>query len=162
MYCNFRALPFLVGRGVPFGVRAWLYLLEVLKMLEVTQLGFVGALPELRFVATDNAVATVRVCTTDRWKDDAGATQERSTWLTWECWGKSAENLAKLVDKGAQILLRGSIRNESWTDKDGKTRYRDKYVVSRWQLLGRKTESGVELDEDGGSGVVVDDSDVPF
>lgn len=107
-------------------------------MLRTTQIGFTGGLPELRYVPSGDAVATVRVGTTDRWKDKEGEIQERTTWLRWECWGKSAENLAKLVGKGAQVLVEGSVRNESWDDKDGVTQYRDKYVVDQWRLLDRK------------------------
>jgi single-strand DNA-binding protein len=111
-------------------------------MLRTTQIGFTGGSPELRYVPSGDAVATVRVGTTDRWKDKEGEIHERTTWLRWECWGKSAENLAKLVGKGAQMLIEGSVRNESWEDKDGVTQYRDKYVVDQWRLLDRKPKEG--------------------
>lgn len=140
-------------------------------MLRTTQIGFTGGLPELRYVPSGDAVATVRVGTTDRWKDKEGEIQERTTWLRWECWGKSAENLAKLVGKGAQVLVEGSIRNETWEDKEGVTKYRDKYVVDRWRLLDRKpkdagaddagdeaTGAGVPPPQSGWGG----DDDVPF
>ena len=114
-------------------------------MLRTTQIGFTGGLPELRYVPSWDAVATVRVGTTDRWKDKEGEVHERTTWLRWECWGKSAENLAKLVGKGAQVLVEGSVRNESWEDKEGVTQYRDKYVVDQWRLLDRKPkDAGAE------------------
>lgn len=136
------------------------------EMLRVTQIGFTGALPELRYVPSGDAVATVRVGTTDRWKDEGGEIQERTTWLRWECWGKSAENLAKLVGKGAHVFIEGSIRNEKWEDK-GVSHYRDKHVVSQWRLLDRKPKDA-DTDEAAGAGGLppmsgeFDDGDVSF
>lgn len=109
-------------------------------MLDVYQHGFVGGPPELRYTPGGEAVTNFRVGSTERWTDnDTGETKERTTWLNWECWGKSAENVAKLVKKGSQVLITGTIRNDSWDDaKSGEKRYRDRYVVGRWKLLDRK------------------------
>lgn len=126
-------------------------------MLRTEQIGYVGAAPELRFIPSGDAVATVRVATTNRWKD-GDAERERTTWLMWECWGKSAENLAKYMQKGALVFIEGTIRNETWQDKEGNTQYRDKYVVGRWQLLGRKAENGAAAGTDGASAVTGDEA----
>lgn len=133
-------------------------------MLRTTQIGFAGAAPEMRYVPSGDAVATVRIGTTNRWKDgQSGEMRERTTWVAWECWGKSAENLAKLVGKGSQVYVEGTIRNESWEDQDGVTHYRDKYVVSYWRLLDRKPKgSGDSGEEVGGAGAVPPGDDVPF
>lgn len=111
-------------------------------MLDIIQHGFVAAAPELRYTPNQEAVASVRVLTTDRWVDkETGEERERTTGLYWECWGKSAENLAKLLNKGSQVLITGTIRNESWDDdKTGEKRYRDKYMIRRWKLLDRKPQ----------------------
>jgi single-strand DNA-binding protein len=106
--------------------------------LEVRQIGFTAALPEMRYMPSGDAVTTMRVGTTDRWKDKEGELQERTTWLRWQCFGKTAENLAKLVGKGAHVAVKGTIRNEKWDDKDGNTQYRDAYMVDEWRLLDRK------------------------
>lgn len=131
-------------------------------MLRTQQIGFVGAAPEMRFVPSGDAVATVRVGTTDRWKDDKGEVRERTTWLAWECWGKSAENLAKLVGKGAQVFIEGVVRNESWEDKDGNKQYRDKHVVQSWRLLDRKQKEGGNGTEASGSGAMPPEDGSPF
>lgn len=114
-------------------------------MIEIQQIGFAGGAPELRYTPGGDPVANVRVATTERWKDKEGAQQERTTWITWEVWGKSAENFTKLVGKGSQVFLKGTIRNHQWEDEaSGETRYRDRCVINRWKLLDRKTEESTE------------------
>jgi single-strand DNA-binding protein len=109
-------------------------------MLDILQHGFTGSAPELRYTPSGDPVANFRVGSTDRWVDqDTGEEKERTTWISWECWGKSGENLAKIVKKGAQVLITGTIRNDSWDDpRTGEKRYKDRYVVGRWKLLDRK------------------------
>lgn len=113
-------------------------------MLRVSQIGYAGAAPELRYTPGGDAVANVNIATTERWTDkDSGEQKERTTWVTWEVWGKSAENLAKLVNKGSHVYMEGTIRNHQWTDeKSGETRYRDRHVGSLWKLLDRKAADG--------------------
>lgn len=115
-------------------------------MLQVIQHGYLAATPELRYTPEHGAVATMAVITTDRWTDkETGEEREIPTKVYWECWGKSAENLAKILQKGSQVLVRGTIRNSSW-EKDGVMHYRDKHVVNYWRNLDRK--SG-EQEQDG-------------
>lgn len=107
-------------------------------MLEVTQHGYVAGAPELRYAPSGDPVANFRVGSTERWTDrDTGEIKEKTTWVRWDIWGKQAENLARLVRKGSQILIRGTIRNSSY-EKDGETHYQDRYVVDWWKLLDRK------------------------
>lgn len=106
--------------------------------IEVTQLGHLGAQPEMRYLPSGDPVANFRVASTSRWKDrDTGEEKERTTWLPWTVYGSQADNAAKLLQKGSRVLVRGTIRNESW-EKDGETVYQDRYVVEFWQLLDRK------------------------
>lgn len=111
-------------------------------VLKVTQIGFAGAAPEMRFIPNGDAVANVGVASTDVWTDkNTGEKKERTTWIQWEIWGKSAENFAKFVAKGRQLYIEGTVRNHSWTDEQsGETRYREKFVISFWKLLDRKPE----------------------
>lgn len=121
-------------------------------MLRLSQIGHVGAAPELRFTPGGDPVASVRVATTDRWTGDDGEIKERTTWVRWECWGKSGENLAKLVKKGSQVYIEGGLRNDSF-EKDGVKQYRDRHVVEYWRLLDRKEDaSTAQADPSAGDG----------
>lgn len=109
-------------------------------MLRTEQIGFAGAAPELRYTPSGKAVATVGIATTKRWKDsESGEKKERTAWVNWEVWGESAENLAKLVNKGSAVFIEGTIQNDKWVDdKSGETKYRDRFIGKFWKLLDRK------------------------
>lgn len=131
-------------------------------MLEITQHGYAGAAPELRYTPSGKPVVTFRVGTSSRWHDDNDKPKERTDWVQWEIWGPQAENLAKFVKKGSQVLVRGSIRNHSW-EKDGVTHYRDRHVVNFWRLLDRKPQdSSASVPEGNTAGAPPEEDDIPF
>ena len=47
---------------------------------KVIIIGNLGADPETRFAPSGDAIANIRVATTEKWKDKAGETQERTEW----------------------------------------------------------------------------------
>ena len=110
--------------------------------IEVRQIGFSTALPELRYTPGGRPVANVRVITNTRWTDrDTKEKKERADGVTWEIWGPNAENLAKLVGKGAQLYLEGTLKNHSWQGENNETRYRDIFEITYWKLLDRKGDT---------------------
>lgn len=130
-------------------------------MLKQTQIGYAGSAPEMRYLPTSgDAVANVGVATSDHWTDkNSGEKKERTTWVNYEIYGKSAENFAKFVKKGSQLYIESTLRNHSWVDEaTGETRYRDRHVITYWKLLDRKdSEAPVEGGGSGGG----DYDDVP-
>lgn len=99
-------------------------------------LGNVGADPELRYTAGGQAVITLSVATSDRWKDKDGNEQDRTEWHKIVVWGKQAEQCHKYVGKGKQILVEGRIQTRKYDDKDGVTRYSTEIVADRVTFLG--------------------------
>lgn len=56
--------------------------------------------------------------------------------------GKTAEIAGKYVTKGKQIAVTGSLKQETWSDKDtGKKRSKVVVVVNNLQLLGGQGEA---------------------
>lgn len=134
-------------------------------MLKLIQTGFLGSDPVLKFTPSGQPVAEFDLCTTERYTDKN--TQERkelATWIRWEVWGTSAENLAKYLKKGSRVLVEGTIRNHSWFDeKTGEKRYRDRHSVSRWENMDRRSDQAPDnapADNDAAPGYLAPD-DVP-
>lgn len=112
-------------------------------------LGNVGADPELRYTSGGQAVITLSVATSDRWKDKDGNEQDRTEWHKIVVWGKQAELCSKYVTKGKQILVEGRIQTRKYDDKDGVTRYATEIVADKVTFLGGG--SGAESDGSGKS-----------
>lgn len=100
-------------------------------------IGNVGADVETRYTAAGQAISSVRIATSEQWKDkDTGEKQERTEWHRVKFFGRLAEIVAEYVTKGRQIYVQGSIRSSEYTDKDGVKRWAYDIVADEMQLLG--------------------------
>ena len=111
---------------------------------KVILIGNVGQDPEVRYTGDVNngaKVATVRLATTERYRDRSGNLQEHTEWHNVVVWRNQADVVEKYVKKGSQLYIEGRIRTRSWDDQTGTKRYTTDIVADTLQLLGRKSES---------------------
>jgi single-strand DNA-binding protein len=109
---------------------------------KVILVGNLGADPEMRYLPSGEAVANLRLATTDSWKDKDGAKQEVTEWHRVSFFGRQAEVCGQYLKKGSQIYVEGSIRTRKWQDKDGQDKYSTEIRGDRMQMLGRREGMG--------------------
>src|SRR6266852_2693022 len=110
---------------------------------KVIIVGNLGADPETRFLPSGEAVANIRVATTDRWKDKAsGEMKEATEWHRISFFGRLAEIAGEYLKKGSQVYVEGSLRTRKWKDKEGQERTTTEIVADRMQMLGSRQGSG--------------------
>ena len=56
-------------------------------------------------------------------------------------WGKTAENLASYLNKGAEVSIHGKLSNRSYTDVNGNIKYVTEIIVSDFFKLSKKQAS---------------------
>ena len=105
---------------------------------KVILIGNLGADPETRFLPSGDAVANIRMATTDVWKDKSGEKQEHTEWHRVAFFGKLAEITDEYLKKGPPVYIEGRIRTRKWQDKEGQDRYSTEIVADRMQLLGSR------------------------
>jgi single-strand DNA-binding protein len=89
------------------------------------------------------------VATDERFTDKSGEKQERTEWHNIVCWARLAEICGQYLRKGMLVYIEGSIRTDSWEDKEsGQKRYRTEIIANTMKMLERKRDS----DEGGGGG----------
>lgn len=103
---------------------------------KVTLIGYLGDNPELRYTKEKEAIARVRLATSESWKKD-GEKQERTEWHNLVFFGKLAEITGDYLKKGSLIFVEGSLQTRSW-DKDGETRYTTEIVAREMKMLPSK------------------------
>jgi single-strand DNA-binding protein len=111
---------------------------------KVILVGNVGQDPEIRYTgdAVSGAkVATIRLATSERYKDRNGNLQEHTEWHTVVVWRNTADVVEKYVRKGSQLYIEGRIRTRSWDDQNGNKRYVTEILGDTLQLLGRRQEN---------------------
>lgn len=103
---------------------------------KVILIGNLGADPEVRYLPSGEAVANLRIATTDTWKDKSGDRQESTEWHRVSFFGRTAEVCGQYLKKGSAVYVEGSIRTRKWQDKDGSDRYSTEIRGDRMQMLG--------------------------
>jgi single-strand DNA-binding protein len=88
----------------------------------ITIIGRIGTDPEFRSFGTSENVK-FRVITSDRRKTESGVWEDTNT-SGWNivAWGKLAESCKDLIEKGQEVFILGSIKEDIWTDKEGNNR----------------------------------------
>lgn len=103
-------------------------------MLNKVQLiGFLGGDPEVRYTQDQEAIARVRIATSESWKKD-GEKHEKTEWHNVVFFGKLAEIVGEHLKKGSLVYVEGRLHTRSW-EKDDETRYTTKVVVESMKML---------------------------
>ena len=110
---------------------------------KVILVGNLGKDPEVKFTPNGTAVAKFSVATNESFKDKAGQWQERTEWHNIVAWSKLAEICGQYLKKGKLVYIEGSLRTDSWDDKEtGQKRYRTEIVAQNMQMLDRRGDEG--------------------
>ena len=110
---------------------------------KVILVGNLGADPETRYTQSGTAVTTVRLATSESWKDkQTGQMQERTEWHRVKFFGRLAEIAGEYLKKGRQIYVEGSIRTDKFTGNDGQEKYFTEIVANEMQMLGGQEGGG--------------------
>lgn len=110
---------------------------------KVILVGNLGADPETRYTASGSAITSIRIATSESWKDkETGEQQERTEWHRVKFFGRLAEIAGEYLKKGRQVYVEGSLRTEKYTDKDGIERYSTDVIANEMQMLGGNRDEG--------------------
>jgi len=133
--------------------------------------------PELRYTPNNTAVTGIGLAVNRRWRNQEGESQEETTFVDCEAWGRNAENINKYMRKGRPLYVEGHLQLDQWKDRDGNNRSKLKVVVENFQFLDSRGGGGPPQGESssrptnapepaGASGgephQAVDEQDIPF
>ncbi len=105
-------------------------------------IGNLGADPDIRYTASGDAVANLRIATSESWTDkQTGAAKEHTEWHRVILWRRLAEVAADYLHKGSRVYIEGKIRTRKWQDREGNDRYTTEIDGQEMQMLdGRRDE----------------------
>ena len=129
---------------------------------KATLIGNLGADPEIKYMTSGDAVANIRLATTDTWKDKATGEQKEATeWHRVVFYRRLAEIVGQYLKKGSQVYIEGRIKTRKWTDKDGIERYTTEIEATEMKMLGGRRDDQGGHQPAGGTVADLDD-DIPF
>jgi single-strand DNA-binding protein len=116
---------------------------------KVIIVGNLGRDPETRYMPSGDAVTSISVATTDKWKDKTTGEQKEATeWHRISFFGKLAEIVGQYLGKGSSVYIEGKLKTRKYTDKDGIEKYSTDIVADTLQMLGAKPQdSGAPVSE---------------
>jgi len=93
---------------------------------KVIIIGNLGNDPQMRYLPSGDPVTSFSVATNEKWNDQSGQLQERTTWWRVSVFGKQAEACNQYLSKGRQVLVEGTMQVDPasggpriWTRQDG-------------------------------------------
>ncbi len=119
------------------------------SMNKVILIGHLGQDPKISYTQSGQAVAKLRLATSERFKDKAGQWTDRTEWHDIVVWGQQAEFCSNYLAKGALVMTEGRLQTRKWQDKEGQDRYTTEVVAQRVQSLGGGRQGGGQGGEEG-------------
>lgn len=127
---------------------------------KVILIGNLGKDPEVRSLQNGGKVCTLRIATSETWKDrGTGERQERTQWHSVVIFNENLVGIAeRFLKKGSKVYVEGQLETRKWQDQQGQERYTTEVVLRQFRgeltlLDGREGGGGMG----GGSGGGYDD-----
>jgi single-strand DNA-binding protein len=107
---------------------------------KVMLIGNLGADPEVRYMPSGDAITTIRLATTRRWKDrNTNERKEETEWHRVVFFAGLAKVAGEYLKKGSQVYVSGRIRTQKWQDKEGNERFTTEIVAEEMNMLGNRS-----------------------
>ena len=123
-----------------------------MEINSINLVGRAGREPDVRYFESGSTVANFTLAVNRISRSD------EPDWFNLEIWGKQAQIAADYVKKGSLVGITGSLKIDSWKDKNtGEDRFKPVVRVDRLNLLSsRKEADGTNYSNNNSSG------DIPF
>lgn len=103
----------------------------------VQLIGHLGRDPELRETQSGRSLLNASLATTDVYYNQEGEKVQDTQWHRLIAWGKIAENMDKLLNKGQHVLVQGHLNTRSYEDKEGVTKYITEVIIDNFLKLSK-------------------------
>jgi single-strand DNA-binding protein len=114
-------------------------------MADLNKVFIIGRLTrdlELRRTQGGKAVVELNIVTGRKWKGNDGQQREDTLFIGVTCWDKQAENCCQYLRKGSSVHVEGSLKMDSWDDKNtGEKKTKIGVLAEYVQFLDKKGES---------------------
>lgn len=108
-------------------------------MNSFSAVGRIGRDAEVRYTQSGTAMTVFPLAV-----DDGFGDKKVTTWIDCAMWGERGTKVAEHIRKGDQLYVKGSIRLETYTTKDGAEKSKVAMRIEDIQLLGGKREQATE------------------
>ncbi len=108
---------------------------------KVSLIGRLGAQPELVTFESGRTLARFSIATNESYKDKSGKWQDQTQWHNIVAWGKTANLVGEILNKGQEVIVQGRIVNKSYETKSGEKRYSTEIEMNEFLALGNNKDA---------------------
>ncbi len=115
---------------------------------KVMLIGNLGRDPEVRTFSNGGRVCSLRVATTESWRDrESGERRERTEWHNVEIFSDGLIRVCEqFLRKGAKVYVEGQLQTRKWQDQSGNDRYTTEVAIRNFNgnvtFLDRRGDDG--------------------
>ena len=100
-------------------------------------IGRPGMDPEIKVFGEGRKLARFTFATNEKHYNEKMELVQETVWHNLLAWGRTAEQVEKIVKKGRLMAIDGKIQNRQYEDKDKNKRYITEIVVDEFMLVDR-------------------------
>lgn len=104
----------------------------------VQLIGNLGRDVEVFTFDSGNKKASFTMATSEYYKTKEGEKAQDTQWHNIVAWGKTADLMSALLEKGNQVLVKGKIVNRSYEDKEGNKKFVSEIVANEFMKITKK------------------------
>jgi len=91
--------------------------------------------PEIKTTPAGVVVAKFSIATSEKYKDQAGAMQEKTEFHNIVAWAKLADVIGQYCKKGNRVYIEGKLTTRNWEGQDGIKRYATEIVARELVII---------------------------
>ena len=114
-------------------------------MLTLHVIGNLGAAPELRYTQDGNPVCKFSVAATYGVKQADGIWENVKEWIQVSVFGKRAESLCSLLEKGSRVYVSGKLQVRPWIDRSNGPRAGLQLMADTVEMMSAKRENDPDV-----------------
>lgn len=114
---------------------------------KVQLIGNIGKEPMIYTTQSGKKVARFSLATVETYKDKDGVWVNQTSWHQVVAWGKAASLVQEKAKKGLEVAIEGSLKNRTYTNKEGHTAYVTEIEAKQLLLIYRNKQQEKQTTE---------------
>ena len=97
---------------------------------------------ELKYLPSGSALAKLNLVNGSKYKAQDGTQKEESCFIEGVVFGRLAEVANQYLHKGSKIYVVAELKQDTWTDNEGKNRSKHSLKIDSFEMLDSKPSDG--------------------
>jgi single-strand DNA-binding protein len=131
-------------------------------MLRLAFIGNLGGAPELRFTPNGDPVLRFSVAAQFGVRDREGTWEHTTEWISVVLFGKRAESLQEILEKGMRVYVDGRLAVRPWTDRGNNPRAGLEVIADSVEMMTVRRREDDDSDTYGKDYGDIPDNSLPF